>query len=189
MDARAYVISASIRGEVPLDVIRVLRGKDATLSADVQGFVRVRAADGRLEHREWPEMRTVLALIDILKTDAVEAESLTGESDIRAAARTLADFGPREIVLTHRDGLLVYAEGEFYEAAFHPENLVGRSGRGDTCLGSYVAKRLTSTAAQATLWAAALTSLKMEAEGPIRRPIGDVEALLSSRYSLSKEKP
>jgi hypothetical protein len=59
----------------------------------------------------------------------------------------------------------------------------GRSGRGDTCLGSYTAKRLTSEPVQATLWAAALTSLKMEAEGPIRRSVADVERLLATAYS------
>lgn len=43
----------------------------------------------------------------------------------------LADLGPGEIVLTHRNGLLVYAEGEFYEVGFFPAELAGRSGWGD----------------------------------------------------------
>ena len=79
----------------------------------------------------------------MLKTDAVEAELLTGQGDMRAAAQMLADFGPREIVLTHRDGLLVHAGGQFHEAGFFPRELVGRSGRGDTCLAAYVARRLS----------------------------------------------
>jgi hypothetical protein len=32
----------------------------------------------------------------------------------------LADLGPREIVLTHRKGLLVYANGQYYEEGFFP---------------------------------------------------------------------
>jgi sugar/nucleoside kinase (ribokinase family) len=185
VEARAFVISPSIRGEVPLEVIQELRKKETTISADAQGFVRIREADGRLHHREWPEMSQVLRLVDILKADAVEAESLTGEADHRRAARMLAGFGPREVVLTHRNGLLVCAEDGFHEAEFHSLSLVGRSGRGDSCLGSYVAARLGGQPAEATLWAAALTSLKMEAQGPIRKSREEIEEFMRSRYATA----
>ena len=184
VEARSFVVSPSIRGEVPLEVLKDLKKKGATIGLDVQGFIRVAAPDGTLQHREWPEERPVLALVDILKADAVEARFLTGEKNIKAAALALARLGPSEIVLTHRDGLLVFADGEMYETEFHPEDLVGRSGRGDTCLGSYVARRLESPPAEAILWAAAVTSLKMEAEGPFRREIGDVVHLLQEKYAV-----
>jgi sugar/nucleoside kinase (ribokinase family) len=186
IDGKAFVISPSIRGEVPLEVIQELRQKDATVGADVQGFIRIREADGRLEHREWPQSCDVLPMIDILKTDAVEAASLTGETEISAAARRLAELGPREIVLTHRNGLLVHAEGRFHEVEFHPKTLVGRSGRGDTCLGAYVASRLTRTVADATIWAAAITSLKMEAEGPFRGGMDDIVQLIEKAYTKTE---
>lgn len=184
VDARSFVVSPSIRGEVPLEVLRDLKKKGATIGLDVQGFIRVAAPDGTLQHREWPEERPVLSLVDILKADAVEARFLTGEKNIEAAALALANLGPSEIVLTHRDGLLVFADGEIYETEFHPESLVGRSGRGDTCLGSYLAKRLDSPPVEAILWAAAVTSLKMEAEGPFRREISDVVHLLEEKYAV-----
>jgi len=118
----------------------------------------------------------------ILTTDGVEAEALTGLSDIREAATALAGWGPKEIVLTHRDGLLVLAEGVFHEARWCPKELIGRSGRGDTCLASYVGKRLSASPKEATVWAAALTSLKMEAEGPIKRSVADVEEVIRRNY-------
>jgi len=158
-----------------------LPGRCALLAADVQGFVRV-VREGRMVYEAaWPEQEAILSHLDVLKTDAVEAEALTGTADMRAAAQMLAAQGPREIVLTHRNGVLVYAGGEFHEAGFFPERLVGRSGRGDTCLAAYVARRLACPPAEATRWAAAVTSLKMEAEGPFRRDIGDVEEFLG-RY-------
>jgi sugar/nucleoside kinase (ribokinase family) len=184
VSARAYLISASIRGEVPLEVVRVLKATGALVGADVQGFVRIVGANGRLEYAAWPEQREVLALVDVLKTDAVEAEFLTGEQDMREAAAILAAQGPSEIVLTHRDGVLVWADGEIHEAGFFPEPLRGRSGRGDTCIGSYLARRLDAEPAEATIWAAAVTSLKMEAEGPIRRPVEDVRALIARKYHV-----
>ncbi len=175
--ARAFLVNASLRGEVGVDVIEELRGKDTLLAADVQGFLRVVAADGTLRYGCWPEKDQVLSRIDILKTDAVEGEALTGQSDRKAAARMIAGWGPKEVVLTHRDGLLVLAGDQFHEAPFCPRHLVGRSGRGDTCIASYLAKRLSAPPREATIWAAAVTSLKLEAEGPIKRRLDEVEEL------------
>jgi sugar/nucleoside kinase (ribokinase family) len=92
-------------------------------------------------------------------------------------------MGPSEIVLTHRDGLLVYAEDHFHAAGFFPEKLIGRSGRGDTCVAAYVSRRLTASPAEATVWAAAVTSLKMEAEGPFRRDVQEAQDLIRRRYT------
>jgi sugar/nucleoside kinase (ribokinase family) len=182
LEARAFLINASIREEVDLEVIRELRAKDTLLAADVQGFVRILAPDGTLVYDDWPEKQRVLAHIDILKTDAVEARRLTGQADMKAAAQDIASWGPREIVLTHRNGVLVLAGGAFYEAPFCPRKLVGRSGRGDTCIASYVAKRFTAAPEEATIWAAAVTSLKLEAEGPIKRTMDEVEELIGRVY-------
>jgi sugar/nucleoside kinase (ribokinase family) len=182
LEARAFLINSSIRGEVGLDVIRALRAKDTLLAADVQGFTRIVGPEGVLQYGEWPQKQEVLSHIGILKTDAVEAEILTGNRNLRDAAAQISAWGPREVVLTHRDGLLVLAEGNYYEAPFRPKEMVGRSGRGDTCIGSYLAKRLAATAQEATVWAAAVTSLKMEAEGPIRRTPAEVEQLIERLY-------
>jgi len=182
IEAHTFLITASIRGEVSAATVRAMKDRSQRLALDVQGFVRVVTPEGRLAYEAWPERELVLGMTDILKTDAVEAEFLTGTADIREAARILAALGPREIVLTHRDGLLVLANGSYQEAGFHPVELRGRSGRGDTCVGSYASKRITAEPAEATRWAAALTSLKLEAEGPIKRSREDVERLMRERY-------
>jgi sugar/nucleoside kinase (ribokinase family) len=182
LQARAILINASIREEVTPEVVEGLRERESLLVADAQGFLRIIAPDHRLVYGTWPEKERVLSQLDVLKADAVEAEFLTGESDIHKAARILAELGPREIVLTHRDGILVYAEERYHEATFHPEKLVGRSGRGDTCIASYMAKRLTEAPEEAILWSAALTSLKMEAEGPFRGNKTDVQELVDRKY-------
>jgi sugar/nucleoside kinase (ribokinase family) len=182
LSAHTFLVTASIRGEVAPETVRLMKERSRCLALDVQGFVRTVAPDGRLRYESWPERDAVLGLVDILKTDAVEAEFLTGTADIREAARILSGLGPREIVLTHKDGLLVLADDAYHAAGFHPVKLRGRSGRGDTCIGSYASRRLTAPPAESTRWAAALTSLKLEAEGPIRRSRADVEYLLKERY-------
>jgi len=184
LETRAFLIGASMRGEVSLEVVETVGKNSALVAADVQGFVRVDRG-GKLVDEAWPEQLKLLACVDILKTDAVEAKMLTGETEIKAAARQLAAMGPREIVLTHRDGVLVYADGQYCEAGFFPKKLVGRSGRGDTCVAAYVAKRLIASPYEATVWAAAVTSLKMEAEGPFRREIGQVKDLIRRMYRVT----
>ncbi len=179
--ARAFVVGASVRGEVTLAVIEALRKKGAVIAIDLQGFLRV-VRDGRLAFQQWPEKEIILGKVDTVKTDAVEAEFLTGQSDMHVAARRIAAMGPKEVVLTHRDGVIVYDGNLFHEAPFHPETVIGRSGRGDTCIASYMARRLTAPPQEALIWAAALTSLKLEVEGPFRRDIHDVEALIRKKY-------
>ncbi len=182
LESKAILINGSIREEAPLELVKLLRKRNSLLVADAQGFIRIVAADNILIHAEWPEQREVLSLIDVLKVDIVEAESLTGEKDMYKSAKMLFNMGPKEIVLTHRDGILVFAEGKYYEEKFKPRELVGRSGRGDTCIASYMAKRLTDPPAVAVKWSAAVTSLKMEAEGPFKLGIKEIEEMIDTNY-------
>ena len=181
IEAEIIVVGASLREEVTAEIIKILAKKESVLAADVQSFIRIND-NGKLVTSSWPEQKEVLSFIDVLKTDAVEATSLTGKEDIKEAALLIHSMGPREVVITHRDGVLVWAEEKFCEASFYPKELIGRSGRGDTCLASYMCKRLHHSPAESTIWAAALTSIKMEAEGPFRRPISDVEELILRKY-------
>ncbi len=176
LDARAYVVGASVRGEVPTEVVEALAGKGGILAVDVQGFLRI-IRNGTLVSDGWPGKEDILRRVTVLKTDAVEAEMITGESDHHAAAKKLAAFGPKEVLLTHGGGVLVYHEGAFHEAPWAPVAICGRSGRGDTCTSSYLSRRLTAPPEDAVVWAAAVTSLKLEEEGPFRRDLKDVEAL------------
>lgn len=184
LQAKSAVIGSSLRGEVGLDVVHALQRKNILVAVDVQGNVRV-LRDQELRYEPWDEMAETLTCVNVLKADAVEAEFLTGESDIFKAARAFASMGPKEIVLTHKEGVLVYADGDFFNRPFYPQNMSGRSGRGDTCVGTYVAMRLSRSPAEASLWAAAVTSLKMETQGPFSRSLAEVEALIRSKYNGS----
>jgi len=188
LEAKAILINGSVREEAPLELVKQLRNRDSILVADAQGFIRVIAPDKTLIHTDWPEQEEVLDLIDILKADIVEAESLTGEKDIYKAAKILHEMGPKEIVITYKDGIVVYADGKFFEEKFTPKELLGRSGRGDTCIASYVASRLTDEPQKAIIWSAALTSLKLEAEGPYNLGVDLVKEKVQKDYNLhSKE--
>jgi sugar/nucleoside kinase (ribokinase family) len=126
-------------------------------------------------------MADVLRDVTYLKLDDAEAEVLVGETDLGHAARAMAAFGPREIVLTHGHGLIVWAAGAIHEARFVPSIVRGRTGRGDTCFATYVAARLEMAPAQACRFAATVTSLKMEHPGPFRGTRAEVARVLPRR--------
>lgn len=182
LDAQAVVVSPSLRGEVePVFFTELRKRPGILLSADVQGFVRV-LRDETLVYEAWPEMQVVLLNLDILKTDAVEAAYLTGEDNIEKAAKFFVDLGVREVLLSHSEGILVHYAGRYHHYQFHAKSMAGRSGRGDTCVGSYVAMRLSLPPAEAGKWSAAVTSLKVERLGVFNRSIEEVKAFISEHY-------
>lgn len=166
LEAKIWLIGPIMAGEVDIPFVRAIAER-GPVALDVQGFVRVRK-EKELVFRDWPEKTEGLSYVHFLKADDVEAQVLTGKADLREAAKELASYGPRELVLTHAGGVLVYADGVEYEAPFTPRELKGRTGRGDTCFAAYLAWRLTSSPAEACRFAALVTTLKMEAPGPFR---------------------
>jgi len=173
VQAKTFLVGPIMAGEVDIPLIRTLSVRGA-VALDAQGFVRVREGN-ELVFRDWPQKREGLALVDVLKVDTAEAEVLTGQADVRQAMQELADYGPKEIMLTRPQGVLVYAGGEFHRAPFNPRGVRGRTGRGDTCFASYLGRRLTAGPEEACRFAAAMTSLKLEQPGPFRGSMGDVE--------------
>ncbi len=179
LSARVYVMASIMAGEVDLALLKSLSQR-APVAIDIQGFVRVRE-EKDLAFRQWPNMEEGLSHVTYLKVDRAEAELLTGLTDLVAAARRLAEYGPREIVLTQSSGVTVFADGQIFQAPFTPRSLAGRTGRGDTCFATYLGRRLTSSPEEATRLAAAVTTLKQEQPGPWRGSPADVEALLASQ--------
>jgi sugar/nucleoside kinase (ribokinase family) len=179
VETKVIMLSPLFAGEVNLELLKQL-AKRSPVSLDIQGFVRVPVNDG-LDFRPWSDMEEGLKHITYLKVDRSEAEFLTGITDLRKAARALHAMGPKEVVLTQSSGVTVFADGEFYDAPFTPRSLVGRTGRGDTCFCTYIAKRITNDARTACRWAGVVTSLKQEKPGPWRGSPGEVQEILESQ--------
>lgn len=181
---KIFHIGPIMAGEVSLDLIEHITSRFERVSLDLQGVLRVREGK-ELVFVDWPDKERGLKGIHTVKADSVEAEVITGEKDIAKAARIIAEWGPREVLITHKYGMLVYAEGEVYEALFTPQSIKGRTGRGDTAMVSYLASRLTTSPGESCSFAAAVTSLKLEKEGPFDRTSTDVTAKLKADYSFA----
>ena len=168
-------IASLMQKEVLITMIKKL-SEIALLSIDVQGFMRTKQGDN-LILRDWKEKEEIIPHLKYLKADIAEVTVLTGTSDLHKAAKILAKMGAKEILLTHKEGVLLYVNDEFYQAPFSPKFLRGRSGRGDTCISTYIGKRLTLEPYPSLCFAAALTTLKLEHEGPFGGDIKEVEVL------------
>jgi sugar/nucleoside kinase (ribokinase family) len=177
VSARIFAITPIIAGEVGLDLLEALAAR-RPVALDIQGFVRVREGNA-LVYRPWSDVAQGLAHVTYLKVDQSEAELLTGESDLAVAAHKLADYGPREIVLTQSSGVTVFAEGQIVQAPFTPRSLAGRTGRGDTCFATYLGRRLSAPPLDACRLAAAVTTMKQEKPGPWRGTLKQAQAMMT----------
>ncbi len=172
--ARLFCVGPIMPNEVDLPFLQAVAAR-GPLALDAQGCLRKRIGD-ELVTAEWPWAEQALPLVQYLKVDDREAYALTKEENHHRAAEQLAAWGPKEVVLTHQGGVLVFAAGECYEAPFQPRSLMGRTGRGDTCFAAYLGRRLWGdTPEEAVRFAAALTTIKLERPGPFR---GSVEEVL-----------
>ncbi len=160
-------------GELPESLIEELKGK-GRVAVDAQGLLRRANEAGAMLFSDWREKRRYLPSVSFFKADAAEAEILTGSSDREYAARTIADWGAREVMVTHNTEVIVLAEGKLHRSPFTPSNLSGRTGRGDTTFASYLARRDSDGPETATRFAAALCSIKMESPGPFKGTVADV---------------
>ena len=179
--ARIYHLGGLVRGDMGGDLIEAC-AKRGDAALDVQAMLRCRNEDGTLELRDWPEKRQYLPFIRYLKTDAAEAEVLTGTDDREKAARMLCAWGAKEVLITHNTEALVCDGERIYRSPLKPRNLSGRTGRGDTTFAGYLSERLRSDIPAALEWAAALVSLKMETPGPFMGTRQDVTDYIERFY-------
>ena len=173
--SKIFLVNASVRDEFKIQTLIDLEKKRSLIGIDLQGFIRTIDKKNILVYSLWNEKKEALELTHYLKADGVEAEFLTGESDLVAAAKVLKSFGPKEVIITHKNGVLVYDGKNIYQEPFILDKIVGRSGRGDTCGASYVYKRLSLEPKEAIKWAAAATSLKMESDTPLKNTYKEIE--------------
>ena len=178
---RLYHLAGLLYGDFPNELIDSLRTR-GMVSADAQGFLRHNEG-GTMRFHDWKDKRDYLPCMDFFKTDAAEAEILTGLTDRAAAARQLCAWGAKEVMVSPNTEMLVCDGKEIYTCPVKARNLSGRTGRGDTTFGAYLAMRMLGAGmADALLYATACVSLKMETPGRFTGTRADVEAYIDAFY-------
>ena len=152
------------------------------VAVDVQCLLRHVEPDGTMGFHDWAEKKEYFPCIDYLKTDAAEAEILTGLTDRREAAKRLYSWGAKEVLITHNTEVLAFDGQEIYTCPIRARNLSGRTGRGDTTFAGYITERQRAGVAEALRYCTALVSMKMETPGPFRGTRQDVLDYIRAFY-------
>ena len=180
IDAAIWHLAGLVGGDIPNEMIP-FAAKRAMVAIDVQTMLRC-VENGGMVYHDWAEKKELLPHVRFLKTDAAEAEILTGLTDRAEAAKVLYSWGAKEILITHNTEVLVYDGHEIYTCPIKARNLSGRTGRGDTTFAGYINERLTNDIPTSLRFATALVSLKMETPGPFRGTRQDVQDYLREFY-------
>ncbi|MBE6834886.1 MAG: ribokinase [Ruminococcaceae bacterium] len=182
VEGEIYHLAGLIYGDFSDELIKDC-SKLGKVAVDVQGLLRhADKQSGDMYFEDWKTKKELLPYITFLKTDAAEAEILTGESDRKRAAEILYSWGAKEILITHNTEVLAFDGKEFYTCPIKSRNLSGRTGRGDTTFAAYINERLNSDIKTALLTATATVSLKMETPGAFKGTRKDVEEYIREFY-------
>ncbi len=169
--------------EFDMALMQGLKSRGYSLSVDMQSFVRHVTASREIEFSDVADKRDVVAMMDKVKLDVVEARILTGTDDLEKAAVIIEGWGCPEIVITHSAGVLARVSGKTLYERFSNKSTVGRTGRGDTTFAAYLSYRLEHDPAESLKFAAALVSIKMETPGPFMGTLEDVARRLHEAHS------
>lgn len=160
-------------GWIP-ELMRGLKARAFRLSVDMMSVMLQPDKTGAARLRDVPEKKEILDMADFVKVDVAEAEILTGADAIQEQADILEGWGSSETIITSSEGVLAHSKGKSAFAEFTNRGTRGRMGRGDTCMGAYLARRLDHSMEDSVRFAAALTSIKLESPGPFKGPLDDV---------------
>ena len=165
--AHIFHLGSLLADDFSLDVVKYLSTK-GILAVDAQGYLREVRGE-KVYPVDWTEKVEALKYIDILKVNEHEMEVLTGQGEVRQAALQLAEWGVKEVLVTLGSlGSVIYAEGKFYKIpAYPPKEIVDATGCGDTYATGYLYMRNKGASyEEAGCFAAAMSTLKLEASGP-----------------------
>lgn len=180
VEARVFHIGTLLADDFSIEVLRYLSLK-GSLSIDVQGYLReVRGENVYAE--DWKWKKDALRYVDILKANEKEMEVLTGTADPYEAARILAGWGVKEVLLTFgSEGSLIYAEGNFFKIpAYEPHEIVDATGCGDTYMTGYLYKRVGGASYEESgRFAAAMCTLKLGHSGPFSGTVSEIENIIA----------
>lgn len=182
IESSIYHIAGLIHGDFEDGMIEYLAQK-GMVAVDMQAYLRCLDKESRLLYfKDYEHKKRDFPFIHFLKTDAAEAEILTGLTDRKQAAEMMYSWGAKEVMITHNSEVLVYDGKKAYTCPIKSRNFSGRTGRGDTTFSTYITERLHNGIEESLLFATAAVSLKMEHPGPLKKSREDVEEYIRLFY-------
>lgn len=183
IDADIFHLGSLLADDFPIEVFEML-SSEGILSVDAQGYLREVRGD-KVYAIDWKNKQDFLRYVDILKVNEFEIEALTGYTDCEKAAIQLAKWGVKEVCITLGSyGSVIFDNDKFYKIeAFPPKKVIDATGCGDTYSTGYLYKRASGEGIyESGLFAAAMSTLKLEHSGPFNKNEADVYALMQKHH-------
>ena len=169
LDAK-FILIGPILGEVDLALVEFVRSSSsAKLFLDPQGLVRIIGGDRRIVHKcDKGQFRKIAGLVDFIKPNEPESETITGEKDAVLAARQIGELGSGISIVTLADrGSILIDDNSLCRIPAFPTSAIDPTGAGDVYAGSFITDYIRKgNIVEAAMFASAAASLKVEQMGP-----------------------
>ena len=159
------VLLGNLHPSIQLSVLKQMNSKPKLVILDTMNYWMDNTLD---------ELINVISKVDLLCINDQEAEQLTGESDLKLAAKKISELGPKFLIIKKGEfGSLVFSEDDYYNCPIFPTDKVkDPTGAGDTFAGG-LAGYLTSCSEitfkevkQGVMYGTAIASYCIEDFGP-----------------------
>ena len=140
------------------------------LTADLDYFIKEVDENGDGKIQELDKLIKTMSYLDIVMISREDAPRIINRPD-EETLKFLAEQGPEEAILTKgSDGALIYSKKQdmFHTIpAVTPKKVGGATGAGDTFIAAYLFRRPDHDVEEAGMFAAKITSRKIEMEGAL----------------------
>ena len=122
------VLLGNLHPSIQLSVLKQMNSKPKLVILDTMNYWMDNTLD---------ELINVISKVDLLCINDQEAEQLTGESDLKLAAKKISELGPKFLIIKKGEfGSLVFSEDDYYNCPIFPtEKVKDPTGAGDTFAG------------------------------------------------------
>ena len=169
-DCDAILLGPLCPYDIPLETVEYLSKLKIPIYLGAQGYLRHLKND-EIVLRPWDEFKKFLKFVKILFMDENESATILGQQlPLAEVAKTLASFGPDEVIITQgSSGSTIYSKklDETYEIpSFSPKKIEDPTGLGDTYMAAYAARKLEiEDPKMCGIFASAASVIKLENKG------------------------
>jgi sugar/nucleoside kinase (ribokinase family) len=166
----SFILIGPILGEVSLELIQFIRSSSsAKIFLDPQGLVRIIGEDRRIIHIcNRDEINEIIRLVDFVKPNEQEIETITGEKDPLVGLQRLRKLEAAVPIVTLAErGSMLLDGDKLYRIPPYATRAVDPTGAGDVYAGSFIKEcRRGGSLPEAALFASAAASIMVEQVGP-----------------------
>lgn len=165
-----YLLLGPVLHELEMEAVAdLIASSPGEVFLDPQGMLRRLRNNGEVEHfcdRE--KFKRLVACVDFIKPNELEAQVITGLTDHVESARELVKWGARVAIVTlGENGSVVYDGNECLRVPAYETVAVDPTGAGDVYAGAFLAEySRTGILGSSCLYASAAASIMVESVGP-----------------------